>query len=297
MNRAASPDRNLWQLPRRQIVFTTRPLIMGIVNVTPDSFSDGGQFAVSEIAVLHALRLVEEGADLLDIGGESTRPGAESVPVEEELRRVVPVVQALAGRVTSPISVDTSKAAVASACLNAGAEIINDVTALAGDPDMVAVARAAGAGVILMHMQATPQTMQQNPHYDDVVDDIKNFLNQRLEAVTAAGLDRARTVLDPGIGFGKTKEHNLELLARLEEFQALGRPVCLGVSRKGGIGKVLNRPVGERLFGSLAVLCHAMSRHAVQIIRVHDVAATRDVVRMWEAIEERGTAADGERGV
>jgi dihydropteroate synthase len=289
MNPITVPGRNLWQLPRRQIVFSTRPLVMGIVNVTPDSFSDGGQFATPENAVAHALRLVEEGADLLDIGGESTRPGAEPVSVDDELRRVVPVVQALAGRVTVPISVDTSKAAVARACLSTGAEVINDVTALAGDPDMVATAQDAGAGVILMHMQGTPRTMQQNPNYEDVVGDIKIFLDERLKAVTAAGLNRSQAVLDPGIGFGKTQAHNLELLARLDEFRSLGRPVCLGVSRKGGIGKILNRPVGERLFGSLAVLCHAMSRHAVQIIRVHDVAATRDVVRMWEAIEAQRT--------
>jgi dihydropteroate synthase len=258
---------------------------MGIVNATPDSFSDGGKFATPDRAISHAMQLVDEGADILDIGGESTRPGAELVPLDEELRRVVPVIRALAGRVSVPISVDTSKAAVARECLEAGAEIINDVTGLAGDPEMVEAARAAQAGVVVMHMQGTPQTMQINPNYDNVVLEVRQFFLERIQSLTAEGVGLENIVLDPGIGFGKTQAHNLELLARLDVFQMLGRPVCLGVSRKGGIGKILKRPVEQRLFGSLAILCHAMSRHAVQIIRVHDVAATKDVVRMWEAIE------------
>jgi dihydropteroate synthase len=202
----------------------------------------------------------------------------------EVLRRVAPVVEALAARVAVPLSVDTSKAEVARACLGLGANIINDVTALAGDPAMTEVVRAAGAGVVLMHMQGTPQTMQQHPHYEDVVTDITTFLRQRLAALASAALDPAQIVLDPGIGFGKTLAHNLTLLARLHEFQQLGRPVALGVSRKGFIGKILNRPVDQRLAGALAVLCHVLARGAVQIIRVHDVAASRDVVEMWQAL-------------
>ena len=279
------PAEQIWQLPRRQMSFA-RPQVMGIVNVTPDSFSDGGQFAAADRAVAHALELVEQGADMLDIGGESTRPGAATVSPEEELRRVEPVVRALAAQVKVPISVDTSKALVARACLEQGAEIINDVTALTGDAGMTEVALAAKAGVILMHMLGTPQTMQINPHYDDVVGEIAAYLRQRLDAVEAAGIAPDRVVLDPGFGFGKTHTHNLEILARLDEFQKLGRPVCLGVSRKGTISKILNRPVEQRVAGGLAILCHAMCQNAVQIVRVHDVAPTRDAVLMWQAVTQ-----------
>jgi dihydropteroate synthase len=209
------------------------------------------------------------------------------VPLELELERVVPVVEALARSTAVPISVDTSKAEVARRCLECGAHIINDVTALRGDLDMVAVARAAGAGVVLMHMQGTPATMQAAPHYADVVADIALFFRERFDALTAAGVERERIVLDPGIGFGKTLEHNLTLLAHLEEFQALGRPVCLGVSRKGFLGRVLDRPVGERLAGALAAVCYAMGRGAVQVVRTHDVRATRDAVTLFAAITER----------
>jgi dihydropteroate synthase len=228
--------------------------------------------------------MVEQGADILDIGGESTRPGAEPVPADVELRRVVPVVEELARRTLTPLSVDTSKAAVAAACLDRGAAVINDVTALTGDPEMIRVAQASGAGLVLMHMQGTPQTMQDNPTYGDVVGDIKDYLRGRLDVLGNAGIDLARTCIDPGIGFGKTLEHNLEILRRLEEFEELSRPLCLGVSRKGFIGRILDRTVHEREAGSLAVLCHAMSKKAAQVIRVHDVAGTRDVVRMWEAL-------------
>jgi dihydropteroate synthase len=259
---------------------------MGIVNVTPDSFSDGGRFAATAAAVEHGLELVRQGADLLDIGGESTRPGATPVPLEEELRRVVPVVQKLAELTTVPLSVDTSKAAVARAALEAGAHIINDVTALRGDPEMPDVAAAFAAGVILMHMQGTPQTMQLNPTYEDVVAEVAGFLEARLRAVADQGIAGEQVVLDPGIGFGKTREHNIRLLAHLEELQKLGRPVCLGVSRKGFLGRLLDRPLDQRLAGSLAAACHAMGRHAAQILRVHDVAATRDAVVVYRALEE-----------
>jgi dihydropteroate synthase len=278
---------NEWHLPDRVLRFDDRPLIMGIVNVTPDSFSDGGRFAGADAAVAHGLRLIEDGADILDIGGESTRPGSQPVPGEEELRRVLPVVERLAGQVGVPLSVDTSKALVAQRCLEAGAKIVNDVTALGGDPDMAQVVRDSRAGVILMHMQGTPATMQIDPVYPEVISDIRRFFQQRIDEAVSPGVNLEQIVLDPGVGFGKTVEHNLEILARLEEFQSLGRPICLGVSRKGFAGKILSRPVEERLAGSLAAACHALSKRAVQILRVHDVRETRDAVLMFRAIEGR----------
>jgi dihydropteroate synthase len=278
-----------WHLSDRVLRIERRPLVMGILNVTPDSFSDGGRYSTLEAALAHGQELVEQGADILDIGGESTRPGAAVVPEDEELRRVVPVVQALAPQVPIPISIDTSKAAVAGACLEAGARIINDVTALA-DPGMAEVARKTSAGVILMHMQGTPQMMQDNPVYDDVVTDISRFLEQRLHDLADRGIASERVVLDPGIGFGKTREHNLAILARLEEFQKLGRPVCLGVSRKKFLGKLLDRSLDQRLAGSLAAVCYAMSRQAVQVVRVHDVAATVDAVQLFATIGSQPSA-------
>ncbi len=277
-----------WHLPDRVLRIGPRPLVMGIVNVTPDSFSDGGAHATTEMAVRHGLKLVEDGADLLDVGGESTRPGAALVALEEELARVLPVVYALAGRTAVPLSVDTSKAEVARQCLEAGAHIVNDVTGLTGDPAMAAVVRDRGAGVVLMHMQGTPLTMQVNPHYEDVLGEIAQFFKERIEAAEACGIARERLVLDPGIGFGKTARHNLTLLARLEAYQALGRPVCLGVSRKGFLGRILNRPVERRLAASLAAVCHALCRGAVQVVRVHDVEETKDVVTVFAAIAEAG---------
>jgi dihydropteroate synthase len=234
------------------------------------------------------LELIRQGADLLDIGGESTRPGAASVALAEEVARVVPVIKELAARTCVPLSVDTSKAEVARRCLEVGAHIINDVTALGGDPAMPEVARARGAGVILMHMQGTPATMQLEPHYDDVVADIARFFEERLQAAGSLGIARERVVLDPGIGFGKTRAHNLALLARLETFQRFSRPVCLGVSRKGFLGRLLDRPVDRRLAGSLAAVCYALGRKAVQVVRVHDVEETRDAVTAFTAIEEGG---------
>jgi dihydropteroate synthase len=278
-----------WQLADRVLDLGPRPLVLGIVNVTPDSFSDGGQLGDPEAAVAHGLRLIEDGADLLDIGGESTRPGSSPVTLEEELRRVLPVIAGLAARTKVALSVDTSKAEVARQALAAGASVINDVTALTGDPAMAEVVRASGAGVILMHMQGTPATMQLNPHYDDVVADIGRFFEARLQGLAENGIAGDQTALDPGIGFGKTGEHNLQLLARLDRFQALGRPLCLGVSRKGFLGKILHRPVGERLAGSLAAACYATTRGAAQILRVHDVKETRDAVRLIAAIQEHET--------
>jgi dihydropteroate synthase len=273
-----------WHLRDRIVNIGPRPLVMGVVNVTPDSFSDGNRHGSAEAAVLHGLKLVEEGADLLDVGGESTRPGAAPVALEEELARVVPVVAGLSARTTVPVSVDTSKAEVARQCLEAGARVVNDITALAGDSDMPEIVRRFGAGAVLMHMLGTPATMQTAPHYEDVVADVARFLGERLQAAMAAGVAAEQIVLDPGIGFGKTVRHNLTLLARLEEFQKVGRPVCLGVSRKGFIGRILGRPVDQRLAGSLACLCFALGRGSVQVVRIHDVQATRDALDMFAAI-------------
>lgn len=278
--------RLIWQLPDRQLDLTDQPLVMGIVNVTPDSFSDGGQFSRLDAAVSHAMTLVEQGADILDIGGESSRPGATPVSLEEELRRVVPVVQALRGKSDILISVDTYKGEVARQCLDGGAQIINDIYGLQGDPAMAEAVRDHRAGIVLMHMQGTPQTMQQNPAYENVVDDICRFFQMRLQALADKGIAQEQVTLDPGIGFGKTSAHNLELLARLEEFQALGRPVCLGVSRKGFLGRLLDRPVEQRLAASLSAACFAMAKNSAQILRVHDVAATRDAVKLATALRK-----------
>jgi dihydropteroate synthase len=277
-----------WHLRDRVLTFDGRALVMGILNVTPDSFSDGGRYAATDAAIARGLEIARQGADIIDVGGESTRPDAKPVDLDEELRRVLPVVEGLSRQTSLPLSIDTSKARVAEACLAAGAHIVNDVTALTGEPRMLEVARAAGAGVILMHMQGTPATMQIAPHYDDVVHDISRFLLQRLQDVTARGLALERIALDPGVGFGKTHQHNLEIVARLAEFQRLGRPICLGASRKGFIGKITGRPLGERMVGSVAVVCHALAHGAAQIVRVHDVAQTRDAVLLFEALAKIG---------
>jgi dihydropteroate synthase len=223
-----------WQLRTKMLSFTDRPLLMGIVNVTPDSFSDGGRYLARDQAIAHARRLIDEGADLIDVGGESTRPYATPVPAEEELQRVMPVVEAVADRV--PVSIDTTKALVARAALEAGAEIINDITGLAGDPEMLPLAIESRAGVCAMHMQGTPQTMQDNPTYNDVVADIFSWLAQRRDALLLAGIEHARLCLDPGIGFGKTHQHNLTLAANSWRFHELGCPLLVGHSRKGFIG-------------------------------------------------------------
>jgi dihydropteroate synthase len=282
----------LWHL-RDRTLDITRPLVMGIVNVTPDSFSDGGQHATTETAFTHALALVEQGADILDIGGESTRPGATPVALDEELRRVVPVVEALAKKTAALLSIDTYKAEVARTCLAAGAHIVNDITALNGDPAMARVVSEYQVGVVLMHMQGTPQTMQLDPRYDDVVAEIGAFFEERLQTSAALGIARECVALDPGIGFGKTSTHNLTLLARLEEFQRLGRPVCLGVSRKGFLGRRLGRPVERRLAGSLAAVCYAMGRKAAQVLRVHDVEETCDAVKVYAEIQGLGAEKAG----
>jgi len=255
---------------------------MGVVNVTPDSFSDGGLYLDPERAIAHGLELVADGADILDVGGESTRPGAEEVALEEELRRVEPVVAGLAGG-GAAISVDTSKAAVAAAALAAGAEIVNDVTALRGDAEMASLCADRQATVVLMHMLGSPRTMQEDPRYDDVVDEVKAFLAERVEAALAAGIAEQRIWLDPGIGFGKTAAHNLELLRRLRELQELGRPLVVGTSRKSFIGKVDGSAAGERLGGTVASSLLAMTAGA-EVLRVHDVAEVGQAVAVATAI-------------
>jgi dihydropteroate synthase len=257
------------------------PKLMGVVNVTPDSFSDGGLFLDAEAAVAHGRELVEQGAEILDVGGESTRPGAEEVSAEEELARVEPVVAGLGG--TAAVSIDTSKLAVAEAALNAGASIVNDITALRHDPEIGALCAERDAGLILMHMQGDPHTMQEAPAYDDVVDDVRTFLSERLEAALDAGVARERIWLDPGIGFGKNLDHNLELLRRLGELRELGQPLVVGTSRKGFIGKVDGSAVGDRLGGTIASSVFAAADGA-DVLRVHDVAEMAQALRMTSAI-------------
>ena len=273
----------------RMIECRRRPLIMGIVNVTPDSFYDGGRYIDSNQAVAHACRLVEQGADILDIGAESTRPGADPVTEEEELARVVPVVAALAGQVPVPISVDTTKSAVALAALDAGASIINDVSALRWDREMASVVAQAGAAVILMHMQGTPHTMQVAPRYHHVVTEVADFLEERLHAAVEAGISKTHIVLDPGIGFGKLLEHNLEILDGLSVFTRLRRPLLVGASRKSFIGQLTGRPPEHREWGTAAAVAIAVDRGA-GILRVHDVAATADIVTVAAAIRSKGCA-------
>jgi dihydropteroate synthase len=259
-------------------------LVMGIVNVTPDSFSDGGEFLDAGAAVEHGLALAQEGAHILDIGGESTRPGAEPVSRDEELRRVVPVLEGLAARRTSArLSIDTSKAAVARASLQAGADLVNDVTALRGDPEMAELVASSNADCCLMHMLGEPRTMQAHPRYDDVVDEVKSFLEQRMAFAVREGIAEERILLDPGIGFGKTVEHNLELLRRLDEIVALGRPVAIGTSRKSFLGRIAgNRDARERLAGTIATNVIALERGA-RVFRVHDVRPVSDALAVASA--------------
>jgi dihydropteroate synthase len=271
-----------WQLRTRLIEFAKRPLVMGIVNVTPDSFSDGGRFFDHQQAVDHALRLVDDGADLLDIGGESTRPYSQPVSEEEELRRVAAVVAAVCGRTNVPVSIDTSKAGVAKVCLQAGAEIINDITGLAGDPRMIEVARETQAGVCAMHMLGTPQTMQDNPAYADIVAEIRGYLQSRVEVLTAAGIERSRICLDPGIGFGKTHQHNVTLLAHCWQFHDLGLPLLVGHSRKGFIARLTGDKEADRTAGTIGVAC-SLAAQGVQVIRVHDVRQVREALVLFDA--------------
>jgi dihydropteroate synthase len=264
---------------------------MGVVNVTPDSFSDGGRFLDPADAIAHARRLLDEGADLLDLGAESTRPGADPVPAEEQIRRLEPVVEALARDTAACLSIDTADARVAARMLDRGAHVVNDVSAL-GDPAMAGVVVETGAGLVLMHMRGSPRTMQDEPRYDDVAREVRGFLAARLAAAVEAGIAEDAVVLDPGIGFGKTVDHNLELLARVDEIATLGRPVLVGVSRKRFLGALLGgAPPEERLEAGLAAAALAVARGA-RIVRTHDVRATARALRVADAV-----AAARRRGV
>lgn len=278
-----------WKLADRTLTIGRRPLVMGIVNITPDSFSDGGRFLDAQCATDHGLKLISDGADLLDIGGESTRPGATPVSADEELRRVEPVISGLARQTRVPLSIDTSKADVAARAMDLGASIVNDVTGLLGDPLMVGVARQTRAGLIVMHMQGTPTTMQQSPCYVDPVREIHDFLEMRLAELTGLGIDAECVALDPGIGFGKRQSDNLDLLADLEMVRSGGRPICLGASRKGFINRVLGKTgaVAEGEAGTIGVVLQAVAHRTAQIVRVHDVGMACEALKLFLTIEER----------
>ncbi len=277
------PERaTTWRLRSRTLQFGRRPLIMGIINVTPDSFSDGGKFLAPTAAIEQGLRLAEQGADVLDVGGESTRPGAAPVDADQELHRVMPVVAALCERTDALLSIDTSKAAVAKEALAAGAEIVNDVSGLEGDREMVHVVSGWRAGVCVMHRQGTPRTMQQTPTYENVVDDVRAYLARRRDALIESGIDRQRICLDPGIGFGKTHRHNLTLLAACGRFHTLGCPLLVGPSRKAFLGTVLGDKEADRTAATVGVAL-SLARQGVQIVRVHDVGAVRDALLLFEA--------------
>ncbi len=279
------------QLPRARIcgIALDRPRIMGIVNVTPDSFFDGDQFDDARMAIDHARRLVDEGADILDIGGESTRPGSDPVPVDVELERVLPVIEGLAGEVDARLSIDTRKPEVMHRALQAGADIVNDISALTFDADSIAVVAEHGVPVVLMHARGDPKTMQDNPVYDDVVLDVFDYLEARVEACLRAGIAREKIIVDPGIGFGKTLAHNLKLLSHLSLLHGIGLPLLVGASRKSFIGKLTAaKSADQRLPGSLAAAVQAAAQGA-QIVRVHDVAETRQALELWQGANQ-GTA-------
>ena len=267
-----------------------RPLIMGVLNVTPDSFSDGGRWFEPSVALGQAQRMVDAGADIIDVGGESTRPGASEVSEAEELHRTVPIVQAIAGELDVRVSIDTSKATVMTAAVQAGADLINDVRALR-EPGALEAAAATGADVCLMHMQGQPRTMQADPRYSDVVADVKAFLADRVEACAGAGILPERIWVDPGFGFGKTLEHNLALLRAMPELCALGHPVLAGLSRKSMLGTITGRPVDERMPASVAAALLAAQGGAA-VLRVHDVAETRDAIDVWQAMLHAGAPAE-----
>jgi dihydropteroate synthase len=272
-----------WQFGPHRRRLGEFPLLMGIVNVTPDSFSDGGRYLSDAAAVEHALQLAEEGADILDIGGESTRPGASPVSADEELRRVIPVIDRLRGQSRVPISIDTSKSEVARESLAAGATIVNDVSGLTFDPRIVEVCAASECGVVCMHIRGTPQTMQQDPRYNDVVSEVARHLAERVAALSTSGIQPERIVVDPGIGFGKTAEHNLQLLSAIGRFRAPGRPVLIGHSRKSFLKKIIGRAIDELLSGTIGVAI-AAAMQSVDVLRVHDVGPVRDALLAWHAV-------------
>ena len=273
-----------WTLRTRDLTRQRLPLLMGILNVTPDSFSDGGQFNALDQAVARALQMEADGADIIDIGGESTRPGSEGVTLDEELRRTIPVIRELAQKLRIPISIDTTKSEVAREALDAGAEIVNDISGLTFDHAMMDVCREADAGICLMHIQGTPQTMQQNPQYTDVVSEVSEFLQQQVDRCLMAGILAERMCVDPGIGFGKTADHNLQLLKAIPRLQAeLQRPVLIGHSRKRFLSKILGRSVEERESGTVGVSI-ALAQLGADILRIHDVRSVRDALVAWDTI-------------
>ena len=271
----------VWKLRTRSLDLSDRPLVMGILNVTPDSFSDGGKYDDAQRAIDQAFAMEAQGADLIDLGGESTRPYSEPVAADEEWRRIEPVLSRLQGRLSIPVSIDTSKACVAERALALGVEVINDVTGLEGDPDMLRVARENGAGICAMHMQGTPQTMQDSPTYENVVREIYEYLRLRRDHLLENGIEGSRICLDPGIGFGKLHTHNLELVRSVADFHQLNCPVLVGHSRKGFIAKELGDPEKNRMAGTLGVTL-ALARQGVQLLRVHDVAETVDALRLFQ---------------
>jgi dihydropteroate synthase len=291
-----TPPSGLAGIPERRqawaaLLAAPRPLVMGVLNVTPDSFADGGRWFEPAAALAQARALVAAGADILDIGGESTRPFADPVPLDEELRRVVPVIEAIAPEITIPISIDTYKATVAQAALAAGATVINDISALRFDPEMAPLAAGLQAPVILMHMQGTPRDMQRQPHYHDLLGEVRDFFRERLDFALSRGLPPDLLVLDPGIGFGKTWEHNLEILNHLDVFLDLGCPLLVGPSRKAFIGHILDLPAGEeRDVGTLAALAVAVM-HGARIVRTHNVAYARQFLAVLEAIRAASVGA------
>lgn len=277
--------RTFIKTPNRELSLESKPLIMGILNVTPDSFSDGGDFFSTDRAVQHALEMETQGADMIDIGGESTRPGSLPVTEKEEIERVLPVIMALQGKLRIPISIDTSKAKVAEACLSEGAEILNDVSGLRFDPNITEVAASHGAAVVIMHTKSAPRVMQVEPEYNDILYDIASYIKIGITKALDKGIDENSIIIDPGIGFGKTKEQNLFIIKNLDWFHSLGYPVLIGASRKTFIGKTLDVGIEERLEGSLAVDA-LVTLKGVDIIRTHNVLATRRVVMMTRAVEE-----------
>jgi len=277
------PGPGIWRIGKRDLDLGARPHIMGILNVTPDSFSDGAAFLETDRAVEQALAMEAEGADIIDIGGESTRPYAPAVDGKEELRRVLPVIERLAGRLCGPLSIDTYKSAVAAEALRAGAEIINDLSGCSFDPRMAEVAASANAGLVLMHTRGRPAEMQNDTSYRSLIPEVMDYLAERISHAVSCGIERDRIVVDPGIGFGKDLRGNLEILRRLNEFGVLGRPILVGASRKGFIGAVLGRDVGDRMFGTAATVALAVAGGA-SILRVHDVREMRDVALMAHAV-------------
>jgi dihydropteroate synthase len=272
----------VWRVGDHVLDCATRTHVMGILNVTPDSFSDGGHFLDPEEAVRGGMAMARAGADIIDVGGESTRPGSDPVPVREEVDRVIPVVKRLAAEVDVPISIDTRRAEVAEGALDAGATIVNDVTA-GSDPSMFAVVREAGAGMVLMHMLGQPKTMQEDPRYDDVVGEVRSFLARRLDEALASGIASERLAVDPGLGFGKTLQHNLTLMRRIDAFSDLGRPILVGPSRKSFVGLVTRTEIGERGAGTAGAVAW-LTTNGAHVVRVHDVGEMALVVRMVDAI-------------